>query len=232
MQGLRWCVEVGAILTAAGAWLKVVGVSSSSYWLAMLGQTIVGSGGVFVLGMPPKLASLWFGPDQISTACSIIVLGSKLGAALGLSLPPVLVRNHLNRADIEPDLKLLQQIIAGSSTLVLVFIILCSALHRMPGLPTDSTVGQLNQLFMTHDKRRVKRGGKKTEKLMAAGYFTTVNFLSSPHCFILSSPTIRMTSNPKQRPYNTLPWFQMNWDLADILRRRAYSIQTSPHPID
>nr|CAD7460776.1 unnamed protein product [Timema tahoe] len=124
-QGLRWCVEVGAILTAAGAWLKVVGVSSSSYWLAMLGQTIVGSGGVFVLGMPPKLASLWFGPDQISTACSIIVLGSKLGAALGLSLPPVLVRNHLNRADIEPDLKLLQQIIAGSSTLVLVLIILC-----------------------------------------------------------------------------------------------------------
>nr|CAD7396962.1 unnamed protein product [Timema cristinae] len=119
---------MGAILTAAGAWLKMVGVPSSSYWLAMLGQTIVGSGDVFVLGMPPKLASLWFGPDQISIACSIIVLGSKLGAALGFFLPPLLVRDHLNRADIEPDLKVLQQIIAGSSTLVLVLIIIWAAL--------------------------------------------------------------------------------------------------------
>nr|CAD7266186.1 unnamed protein product [Timema shepardi] len=140
-MGLRWCVEVGAILTAAGAWLKVVGVPSSSYWLAMLGQTIVGSGEVFVLGMPPKLASLWFGPDQISTACSIIVLGSKLGAALGFFLPPVLVRDHLNRADIGPDLKVLQQIIAGSSTLVLVLIIIF--LKDKPPLPPSLSQAQL-----------------------------------------------------------------------------------------
>jgi FLVCR family feline leukemia virus subgroup C receptor-related protein len=48
---------------------------------------------VFILGVPPRLAAVWFGPAQVSTACSMGVFGNQLGIALGFLLPPIIVPN-------------------------------------------------------------------------------------------------------------------------------------------
>ena len=41
--------------------------------------------------MPPKIASIWFPANEISTATSIGVFGNQLGVALGFLIPPKIV---------------------------------------------------------------------------------------------------------------------------------------------
>ena len=61
-----------------GAWLKVVAVSPNNFWLAFLGQALVGTAQVFILGVPAQLAAVWFGPSQVSTACALGVIGNQV----------------------------------------------------------------------------------------------------------------------------------------------------------
>ena len=62
----------------AGAWLKVLSVNPHRFWLAFLGQALVGTSQVFILGMPAQLAAVWFGPRQVSTACALGVIGNQV----------------------------------------------------------------------------------------------------------------------------------------------------------
>ena len=48
------------------------------FWLTFIAQTIVGSSQVFILGIPPRLAAVWFGPEQVSTACAAGVFGNQV----------------------------------------------------------------------------------------------------------------------------------------------------------
>lgn len=43
-----------------------------------MGQTVVACSQVFVLSVPARLAAVWFGPDQVSSACSIGVFGNQV----------------------------------------------------------------------------------------------------------------------------------------------------------
>jgi FLVCR family feline leukemia virus subgroup C receptor-related protein len=61
-----------------GAWLKVFALAPDGFWLAFLGQALVGSAQVFVLGVPAQLAAVWFGPSQVSTACALGVIGNEV----------------------------------------------------------------------------------------------------------------------------------------------------------
>ncbi|KAI6233066.1 putative MFS-type transporter C09D4.1 [Aphelenchoides fujianensis] len=86
--GLRVSLLIGAFGNCFGAWLKIL----NKFWLTFVAQTIVGSSQVFILGIPPRLAAVWFGPEQVSTACAAGVFGNQLGIALGFVLPPWLVK--------------------------------------------------------------------------------------------------------------------------------------------
>ncbi|ERE73045.1 feline leukemia virus subgroup C receptor-related protein 1 [Cricetulus griseus] len=66
----------------------------------MLGQSLCSVAQVFILGLPSRIASVWFGPKEVSTACATAVLGNQLGAAVGFLLPPVLVPNTQNDTDL------------------------------------------------------------------------------------------------------------------------------------
>lgn len=66
----------------------------------MLGQALCSVAQVFILGLPSRIASVWFGPKEVSTACSTAVLGNQLGTAVGFLLPPVLVPNTVNNTDL------------------------------------------------------------------------------------------------------------------------------------
>lgn len=77
---------------------------------------------MFILGIPPRLAAVWFGPEQVSTACAIGVFGNQLGIAIGFVLPPFLV--HMGTTDfIASDLNRLFLISVVANTIVFLLII-------------------------------------------------------------------------------------------------------------
>lgn len=68
----------GALGTMIGAWLKVASSKPNRFYMTMLGQTIVASSQVFILNLPARLAAVWFGPLEVSSACSIGVFGNQV----------------------------------------------------------------------------------------------------------------------------------------------------------
>lgn len=77
-RGLREIVLIGSAFNSIGAWIKTGGVQPDLYAMAFLGQFISAVASVFVLGIPSKLASSWFGEKEVSTACSVGVLGNQV----------------------------------------------------------------------------------------------------------------------------------------------------------
>uniref|UniRef100_A0A8C2Z9L6 Choline/ethanolamine transporter FLVCR1 n=1 Tax=Cyclopterus lumpus TaxID=8103 RepID=A0A8C2Z9L6_CYCLU len=98
-KGLRLTALLGAGFNCAGAWLKCASVSPSGFGVTVAAQVVCSVAQVFILGLPSRVASVWFGPREVSTACAAAVLGNQLGTAIGFLLPPVLVPNTLD--DIE-----------------------------------------------------------------------------------------------------------------------------------
>uniref|UniRef100_A0A3B3ZXL1 Choline/ethanolamine transporter FLVCR1 n=1 Tax=Periophthalmus magnuspinnatus TaxID=409849 RepID=A0A3B3ZXL1_9GOBI len=92
-RGLRLTALLGSGINCAGAWLKCASVSPDLFWLTFTAQSICSVAQVFILGLPSRIASVWFGPSEVSTACATAVLGNQLGTAIGFLLPPVLVPN-------------------------------------------------------------------------------------------------------------------------------------------
>uniref|UniRef100_H3CA01 FLVCR choline and heme transporter 1 n=1 Tax=Tetraodon nigroviridis TaxID=99883 RepID=H3CA01_TETNG len=92
-RGLRLTALLGAGLNCAGAWLKCASVSRELFGVTLAAQVVCSVGQVFILGLPSRIASVWFGPREVSTACATAVLGNQLGTAIGFLLPPVLVPN-------------------------------------------------------------------------------------------------------------------------------------------
>ncbi|XP_060907521.1 feline leukemia virus subgroup C receptor-related protein 1 [Labrus mixtus] len=90
-KGLRLTALLGAGLNCAGAWLKCASVSPELFGVTVTAQVICSVAQVFILGLPSRVASVWFGPREVSTACATAVLGNQLGTAIGFLLPPVLV---------------------------------------------------------------------------------------------------------------------------------------------
>nr|XP_057901949.1 feline leukemia virus subgroup C receptor-related protein 1 [Doryrhamphus excisus] len=92
-RGLRLTAVLGAGLNCAGAWLKCASVGRDLFAVTMVAQIICSVAQIFILGLPSRVASVWFGHKEVSTACATAVLGNQLGVAIGFLLPPVLVPN-------------------------------------------------------------------------------------------------------------------------------------------
>ncbi|XP_040016953.2 choline/ethanolamine transporter FLVCR1 [Gasterosteus aculeatus] len=92
-RGLRLTALLGAGLNCAGAWLKCASADPARFGVTVGAQVICSVAQVFILGLPSRIASVWFGPREVSTACATAVLGNQLGTAIGFLLPPVLVPN-------------------------------------------------------------------------------------------------------------------------------------------
>ncbi|CAH6789659.1 feline leukemia virus subgroup C receptor-related protein 1 [Phodopus roborovskii] len=99
-RGLRLTALLGSGLNCLGSWVKCGSVQRHLFWVTMLGQSLCSVAQVFILGLPSRIASVWFGPKEVSTACATAVLGNQLGAAVGFLLPPVLVPNTQNNTDL------------------------------------------------------------------------------------------------------------------------------------
>ncbi|XP_053463626.1 feline leukemia virus subgroup C receptor-related protein 1 [Nycticebus coucang] len=99
-RGLRLTALLGSGLNCLGSWIKCGSVQPHLFWVTMLGQCLCSVAQVFILGLPSRIASVWFGPREVSTACATAVLGNQLGTAVGFLLPPVLVPNTQNNTNL------------------------------------------------------------------------------------------------------------------------------------
>lgn len=77
-MGLRFVVICGAAGTFAGAWIKMFSFHPHQFYIGFIGQTIIAISQVFVLSLPSRVAAVWFGPNEVSTACSIGVFGNEV----------------------------------------------------------------------------------------------------------------------------------------------------------
>lgn len=75
---MRVTLLMGAFGTALGSWIKVLGVAPDLFYVALIGQTVTAMSQVFILGVPPNVAAVWFGAEQVSSACSIGVFGNQV----------------------------------------------------------------------------------------------------------------------------------------------------------
>ncbi|XP_052121526.1 uncharacterized MFS-type transporter C09D4.1 isoform X3 [Frankliniella occidentalis] len=123
-KGLRVAVLLGCSLMCAGSWLKVVSAAPDRFDIAFIGQTIIGVAQMFTLGVPGRLAAVWFGAKEVSFACAVGVFGNQLGIALGFLIPPAMVGNHEDLEQITADLKVLYYVFAAVPTAVLVLLVL------------------------------------------------------------------------------------------------------------
>ncbi|XP_017492733.1 PREDICTED: uncharacterized MFS-type transporter C09D4.1-like, partial [Rhagoletis zephyria] len=76
-MGLRITALVGVVGTCIGSWIKVFSVQPDLFYVTFIGQTIVALSQVCILSLPARIAAVWFGPHQVSSACSVGVFGNQ-----------------------------------------------------------------------------------------------------------------------------------------------------------
>ncbi|XP_052009809.1 feline leukemia virus subgroup C receptor-related protein 2-like isoform X2 [Xyrauchen texanus] len=122
-KGLRVIALVAASINCVGTWIKVASVQPSLFWVTMLGQFACSFAQVFILGVPSQIASVWFGSDEVSTACAIGVFGNQLGIAIGFLVPPVLVPNVDDISELAQHISVMFYITAGVATVIFVLVV-------------------------------------------------------------------------------------------------------------
>ncbi|XP_054987994.1 feline leukemia virus subgroup C receptor-related protein 2 [Sorex araneus] len=122
--GLRTIALTGSALNCLGAWVKLGSLKPHLFPVTVLGQIICSVAQVFILGMPSRLASVWFGANEVSTACSVAVFGNQLGIAIGFLVPPVLVPNIDDQEQLAYHISVMFYIIGGVATLLFILVII------------------------------------------------------------------------------------------------------------
>ncbi|XP_028296361.1 choline/ethanolamine transporter FLVCR1 [Gouania willdenowi] len=132
--GLRVTALLGSGLNCAGAWLKCASVSPERFPVTVTAQVVCSVAQVFILGLPSRIASVWFGPREVSTACAAAVLGNQLGTAIGFLLPPVLVPYTPDDVDLTGhNISVMFYGTAAASTVL--FILTVIVITNRPPLP-------------------------------------------------------------------------------------------------
>ncbi|XP_016359055.1 choline/ethanolamine transporter flvcr2a isoform X3 [Sinocyclocheilus anshuiensis] len=122
-KGLRVIALLAASINCVGTWIKVASVQPNLFWVTMLGQFACSFAQVFILGMPSQVASVWFGSDEVSTACAIGVFGNQLGIAIGFLIPPVLVPNVDDMNELAQHISVMFYITAAVASLIFLLVV-------------------------------------------------------------------------------------------------------------
>ncbi|XP_072350643.1 choline/ethanolamine transporter flvcr2a [Scyliorhinus torazame] len=132
-KGLRVIALCGCGLNCCGAWVKIASVRPDLFPVTFLGQTVCGIAQVFILGMPSRIASVWFGPNEVSTACSIAVFGNQMGVALGFLIPPMIVPNVDDLDQLTYHINVMFYGTAAVATVLFILVIL--VFQEKPEIP-------------------------------------------------------------------------------------------------
>ncbi|XP_023684257.2 choline/ethanolamine transporter flvcr2a [Paramormyrops kingsleyae] len=132
-KGLRVISLLASGINCVGTWIKVTSVRPDLFVVTIFGQFTCSFAQVFILGMPSRIASVWFGSKEVSTACAIGVFGNQLGVALGFLVPPVLVPNVDDLDQLAHHISIMFYITAGLATLL--FILVIFVFQEKPDIP-------------------------------------------------------------------------------------------------
>lgn len=86
--GPKTSLIVGSALMIVGSWLKYAGTLKGIYGLAMAGQTTLGVSQIFVIGLPPIVSEMWFGPAHRTLPTTLGSVAPALGSMIGSLAPP------------------------------------------------------------------------------------------------------------------------------------------------
>nr|XP_042910306.1 feline leukemia virus subgroup C receptor-related protein 1 isoform X2 [Parasteatoda tepidariorum] len=95
-KGLRITLVLGGVLNFLGSVVQCYTLSPDRYVYVMVCQTIYAMGQVFVLSLPPFIAGVWFGANEVGLACAMGVFGNQLGIAIGFIFTPLALTNDCN----------------------------------------------------------------------------------------------------------------------------------------
>ncbi|KAK5646133.1 hypothetical protein RI129_004597 [Pyrocoelia pectoralis] len=151
--GLRSGILIGAGFGCLGSWIKVFSIQQDKFWVILIGQGISAISGIFIIQLPPMLAAVWFGSEEVSTACSIGIFGGLVGLAIGFYLPSITVPNDFSNISIANNLHSLSLTMAllGSALFVLQFLFF----EDRPPSPPSNT--QLNKIEMPEGSKNCIR---------------------------------------------------------------------------
>ncbi|XP_035808259.2 feline leukemia virus subgroup C receptor-related protein 2 isoform X1 [Amphiprion ocellaris] len=143
-RGIRDVVVVGSAFNCIGAWIKTSTANSNMFAMTFFGQFVCSVATVYILGIPSRLASLWFGQQEVSTACSIGVLGNQMGIAIGFLVPPILVPNVDDMTELAYHIRIMFYISAGVATFIFVLVII--VFQERPELPPTQAQAQARSI--------------------------------------------------------------------------------------
>ncbi|XP_038585458.1 feline leukemia virus subgroup C receptor-related protein 2 isoform X2 [Micropterus salmoides] len=143
-RGMRDVMVVGSAFNCIGAWIKTSTAQPSMFAMTFFGQFVCSMAAVFILGIPSRLASLWFGQQEVSTACSIGVLGNQMGIAIGFLIPPILVPNVDDINELEHYIRIMFYISAGVATFI--FILVVIVFQERPEIPPTQAQAQARNI--------------------------------------------------------------------------------------
>ncbi|XP_015786107.1 uncharacterized MFS-type transporter C09D4.1 [Tetranychus urticae] len=142
-KGLRFTVLIGSFFTFVGALVKCASVQPDRFWVTMIGQTIVATCNLFVINLPPRIAAVWFGEREVSTATSIGVFGNQLGICVGFFLPPLIVHS----SNIDEISKQLAYVFYGTAVFTgLLFIAIVLFFEDKPKKSPSNSAARANFL--------------------------------------------------------------------------------------
>ncbi|CAN2391541.1 heme export, partial [Pristimantis euphronides] len=147
-RGLRLTALLGSGLNCLGAWVKCAAARPDLFPVTMLAQVVCSVAQVFILGLPSRVASVWFGPKEVSTACATAVLGNQFGTAIGFLLPPVLVPRSDDTKETAHNISVMFYGTAAVSTLL--FILTIAVFKEKPKLPPSQCQAVLQSCPAEH----------------------------------------------------------------------------------
>ncbi|XP_064627340.1 heme transporter FLVCR2-like isoform X2 [Lineus longissimus] len=132
-KGLRVVGILGTFLNCLGAWLKCAAVSPDRFGVLLFAQTICAIAQIFILGIPARLAAVWFGPNEVSTATAIGVFGNQVGVALGFLIPPNMIPFSRDYDEVGHNMSIMFYATAGVTTAL--FILVLCVFKKSPPVP-------------------------------------------------------------------------------------------------
>lgn len=185
---LKVTAVVSTGLTLVGLIIKVFAADPSRIYVVFIGQAFCAIGQVYMLNIPSKFASTWFGPNEVSTACAIAVLGTQLGAAIGAFIPSFVVEKGENIEDIGRGIyhMTLYNAIAGA----IIFLIVVLFFRSRPKLPPS--ISQLQLLTQVEEDKLkfwkdCKLLMKNRDYLIILAVFGVVNGVWNAFAIVINS---------------------------------------------
>lgn len=122
---MRATLVTASLGNCIGCWFKVFSADPDKFYIGFMGQFVLSCTQLVIISTPASFAGVWFGANEVSTACALGVFGQQLGMALGFILPPLMIRNHEELDSIGKDFYRFFILNAIVTTIVLVLTVIC-----------------------------------------------------------------------------------------------------------